>query len=76
MYKYRRYIAAVLTVTVSIMLMVTSVSADRVDVTDLDYNHHCKEPVSDCTPFVTVDGSLPSMGSSGFVHNAYEDGGK
>lgn len=76
MYKYRHYIAAVLTVTVSIMLMVTSVSADRVDVTDLDYNHHCKEPVSDCTPFVTVDGSLPSMGSSGFVHNAYEDGGK
>lgn len=76
MYKYRHWIGSVLTVTVSLMLMVTSVSADRVDVTDLDYNHHCKEPVSDCIPFVTVDGSLPSMGSSGYISNSYVENGK
>ena len=72
MYKYRHYIAAVLTVTVSIMLMATSVSAKPETVGDSKFTHHCREKIGSFTPYIEVDGSTPIMGSSGYVQNEYD----
>lgn len=73
MYNKRHYIGAVLTVTVSLMLLVSmTASADIVQVPDPEHHHHCKQLVCELAPTVTNDGFSPPVGS-GYVKKVYQN---